>query len=187
MAPQYSEAPFVLNKDLGRPQMPTEDAYCKVNSEGRPVPELTTEEKYAFDLRGWLLIPGVLTEDEMVPMREHLRQLHEDRESIPEKDRSSLGGPCVSLIDHPVVVAFMTSLSITRSPMARRHHLSVISTATASGWSTASPNTESPAKANLPPTMAAARCGYQAITTPTTSFPVTPNRPSPEHYSNSTR
>ena len=105
--PQYSDVPFVLNKDLGRPQLPPEEAYCKFNSEGRPVPELTTEEKYAFDLRGWLLIPGVLTEDEMIPMREHLKRLHEDKESIPEKDRSSLGGPCVSLIDHPVVVAFM--------------------------------------------------------------------------------
>ena len=87
--------------------MPTEDAYCKVNSIGRPIPELTTKEKYAFDLRGWLLIPGVLSEEEVVPMQEHLKKLQENKESMPEKDRSSLGGPCVSLIDHPVVVAFM--------------------------------------------------------------------------------
>ncbi|MEM7531450.1 MAG: phytanoyl-CoA dioxygenase family protein [Chloroflexota bacterium] len=105
--PQYSDVPFVLNKDLGRPQLPSDDAYCRTNSEGLAVTDLTVEQKYAFDLRGWLLVPGVLTEEEMEPMRAHIKQLHTDPESIPEKDRSSLGGPCEKLIDHPVVVAFM--------------------------------------------------------------------------------
>lgn len=105
--PSYSEVPFVLNKDLGRPQLPPEDAYCRTNSEGKPVPELTVDQKYGFDLRGWLLIPGVLSEEEIEPLREHVRRLHEDPESIPEKDRSAMGGPCVNLIDHPIVVAFM--------------------------------------------------------------------------------
>ena len=107
MNPKYSDKPFILNKDLGRPQLPTEDAYCRVNADGKSVVQLTVEQKYAFDLRGWLLVPGVLSEQEMEPMREHIKQLHTDRDSIPEKDRSSLGGPCVRLVDHPVVVGFM--------------------------------------------------------------------------------
>ena len=43
----------------------------------------------------------------MEPMREHIKRLHADPDSIREQDRSSLGGPCVSLADHPVVVGFM--------------------------------------------------------------------------------
>ena len=99
--------PFVLDKDLGRQQIPTDDAYCRTTADGRPVVELTVEQRYSFDLRGWLLVPGVLTEEGIEPMREHLIRLHTDRDSIPEKNRSSLGGPCESLIDHPVVVGFM--------------------------------------------------------------------------------
>ena len=107
MAPKYSDIPFILDKDLGRPQLPAEDAYCRTNADGKPVVELTAAQKYAFDLRGWLLVPGVLSDEEMAPMREHIIRLHTDPDSIPEKDRSPLGGPCVSLVDHPVVVSFM--------------------------------------------------------------------------------
>lgn len=103
----YSDNPFVLNKDLGRPQLSTDDAYCRTNADGGPVVELTAEQKYAFALQGWLLVPGVLSEEEMVPMREHIKRLHTDPESNPEKDRSSLDGPCERLIDHPVVAGFM--------------------------------------------------------------------------------
>ena len=107
MAHEYSNVPFVLNKDLGRPQLPAADAYCRTNADGDPIVELTAEQRYAFDLRGWLLVPGVLSEAEMVPMREHIKRLHTDPDSIPEKDRSALGGPCERLVDHPVVVGFM--------------------------------------------------------------------------------
>ena len=107
MLPKYSDIPFVFNKDLGRPQLPKDDAYCRTNSEGRPIVELTPAQKYAFDLRGWLLVPGVLSEEEMDPIREQIERLHTDPDSIPEKDRSSIGGPCISLTDHPVVVGFM--------------------------------------------------------------------------------
>lgn len=107
MFPKYSDTPFVLDKDLGRPQLPKADAYCRTNSEGRPIVELTPAQKFAFDLRGWLLVPGVLSEDEMGPMREHIERLHTSPDSIPEKDRSAIGGPCASLTDHPVLVGFM--------------------------------------------------------------------------------
>ncbi len=107
MAHEYSPNPFVLNKDLGRPQVPPEEAYCRTNADGLPVVELTAEQRYSFDLRGWLIVPGVLSEEEMEPPRKHIIKLHADPDSIPEKDRSSLGGPCEKLIDHPVVVGFM--------------------------------------------------------------------------------
>jgi hypothetical protein len=107
MTQVFGDKPFILDKDYGRAQVPDADAFCRMTADGRPVVEMTDEQKYAFDLRGWLLIPGVLTEAEMEPIREHLTRLHDDPGSIPERDRSSLGGPCENLIDHPVVVGFM--------------------------------------------------------------------------------
>ena len=56
---EYSDKYFVFDKDLGRPQQPGTEAYARQNSIGRPVVELTDEQRYAFDLRGWLLIEGV--------------------------------------------------------------------------------------------------------------------------------
>lgn len=96
-----------MDKDLGRPQLPSHDSYCRTNADGKPIVELSPAQKYAFDLRGWLLVPGVLPEEEIVPMRDHIKQLHTDPDSIPEKDRSSIGGPCEGLLDHPIVVGFM--------------------------------------------------------------------------------
>ena len=76
MSPKYGDIPLVLDKDLGRPQLPKPDVYCLSNSEGRPIVELSPAQKYAFDIRGWLLVPGVLSEEEMEPMREHIIRLH---------------------------------------------------------------------------------------------------------------
>ena len=43
-------------------------------------------------------------------MREHIRRLHTDAALLPEKDRSTLGGPCQILIDRPVVIGFINEL-----------------------------------------------------------------------------
>jgi len=79
----------------------------RVNADGRDVVPPTDEQKYMFDKDGWLLIPGVLSEAECAEMRAFCLQLHHDPESIPERERSALGGPLQSLTDHPLVVGFM--------------------------------------------------------------------------------
>ena len=104
---RFADKYFVFDKDLGRPQLAGDDAFARQNAEGRPIPSLTDEQRYAFDLRGWLLVPGVLSEDEIEASKEHILRLHTDKDSLPEHERSSLAGPCESLIDHPMVVAFM--------------------------------------------------------------------------------
>ena len=104
---RFADKYFVFDKDLGRPQLPGDDAFARHNADGRPIPSLTDEQRYAFDLRGWLLVPGVLSEAEIEAAKEHIIRLHTDRDSLPEHERSSLAGPCESLIDHPMVVAFM--------------------------------------------------------------------------------
>ena len=77
------------------------------NADNLPPIPLTEEQRYLFDTRGWLLIPGVLSETEAKEMRQFCYQLKQDPESIPEHHRSSIGGPLETLTDHPVVLGFM--------------------------------------------------------------------------------
>ncbi|MBV7335462.1 hypothetical protein KFU94_45915 [Chloroflexi bacterium TSY] len=102
-----NHAPFIVDKNLGASVNLSELDLPRTNSEGLPVVELTQEQKYLFDMRGWLLIPGVLNDDEVKEMREFAIRLHHEPESIPEQERSALGGPLQKLADHPVVVGFM--------------------------------------------------------------------------------
>ena len=89
---KYSNKYFVFDKDLGRPQLPEETAYARANSIGRPVVELTEEQRYSFDLRGWLLVENVLSDDEIAVAKEHITRLHRAPDSLPEHQRSSIGG-----------------------------------------------------------------------------------------------
>ena len=42
---------------------------------------MTDEQKFVFDLKGWIAIPGVLTEDEIESVKAHVVALKEDRAS----------------------------------------------------------------------------------------------------------
>ena len=65
----------------------------ETNSEGKPVVKMTEEQQYTFDLKGWLPVKGLLSKDEIDEMVAFAYQLKEDKESVPEKDRSTIGGP----------------------------------------------------------------------------------------------
>ena len=67
---------------------------------------LTAAQKYHFDTKGWLAIPGVLDGAEIEEMREFVLRLAAEPESIPEHRRSPVGGPLQRLTDHPVVIGF---------------------------------------------------------------------------------
>jgi hypothetical protein len=77
------------------------------NADGDPVVPLTEEQRYIFDTKGWLVFPGLIPEDELKPMREFYMRLEKDPESLPEHERTSIAGPLLPTIDHPVVVGFM--------------------------------------------------------------------------------
>lgn len=79
----------------------------KTNTEGKPVINLTHEQKYLFDTQGWLLVPNLLSTDEITTMREFCYRLHQDPESLPESQRSPIAGPLEQLTDHPFIVGFM--------------------------------------------------------------------------------
>jgi hypothetical protein len=87
------------------------------NSEGRPTVFLTDEQRYIFDVRGWIAVPGVLSDDEVGEMRDFCYRLRSDGASLAEKDRSSVGGPLQRLTDHPVVVGFMEEF-VAHAPLA---------------------------------------------------------------------
>ncbi len=77
------------------------------NSQGKTVVTLTEEQKYTFDTRGWLLVPGVLSGPEIEEARAFCYRLATDGNSLPASQRSSYGGPLSALMDHPVIVGFM--------------------------------------------------------------------------------
>ena len=97
---------FVLDKDMGAPLMTDAARFAATDSEGRPVVPLTAAQKYHFDTKGWLAIPGVLDDAEIAEMREFVLRLAAEPESIPEHRRSPVGGPLQRLTDHPVVIGF---------------------------------------------------------------------------------
>lgn len=60
---------------------------------------MTDEQKYLFDLKGYVVIPGVLTEAELGPLREH-----------GLADGSPFEGPAAELLDHPVAVGVLREI-----------------------------------------------------------------------------
>ena len=101
-----SEA-YVVDKNLGQPLLLEEGDLPQKNADGSSVVALTDEQKYLFDVRGWLLVPGVLADDEIEAMREYALRVQQHPELLPEHERSFVAGPLEKLTDHPVVVGFL--------------------------------------------------------------------------------
>ncbi len=99
--------PFIIDKNLGSALDVDKTELTAITSNGAAVVPPTQEQKYLFDMRGWLLVPGVLSEDELVEMQAFGYRLRHEPESIPEHERSPLGGPMQKLAEHPYVVGFL--------------------------------------------------------------------------------
>ncbi|MEE3338399.1 MAG: hypothetical protein VX255_18600, partial [Candidatus Latescibacterota bacterium] len=54
------------------------------NAEGMPTIALSEEQRYRFDTRGWLLLPGLLSESQVDEMKDFCYRLKKDTDSIPE-------------------------------------------------------------------------------------------------------
>ena len=99
--------PFVVDKNLGQKLHLGADDLPTSNGDGKPVIELSDEQKYLFDARGWLLCPGVLDADTVEAMRDYALQVRDTPESLPEHERCYVAGPLEQLTDHPLVVGFL--------------------------------------------------------------------------------
>ena len=99
--------PFVVNKNLGSAVPVTHEGLTRTNADGRSVVLPTQKQKYDFDRNGWLLIPGVLSENEIDQMRAFCQRMVREPQGIAEPERCGLGGPLQKLADHPVVVGLL--------------------------------------------------------------------------------
>ncbi len=98
---------YVVDKNLGC-KLEIQDGDLPLrNADGETVINLSDEQKYLFDTRGWLLIPNAISEEEAREMRDFALQLSNDPESLHEAERSYVAGPLQKLTDHPVVVGFL--------------------------------------------------------------------------------
>ncbi len=64
---------------------------------------MTDEQKYQFDLKGWIALPSLLSEEQLGPIREHQMAFLNDRDTLPLEEQDNHGGPSQVLLDHPVV------------------------------------------------------------------------------------
>lgn len=71
---------------------------------------MTEEERFLFDLKGYILFPAVLSEEEIVPIKEQCIQLRTDRESLSPEARCLPGGASSVLIDHPAIMRVLHSI-----------------------------------------------------------------------------
>ena len=71
---------------------------------------MTDEEKFRFDLTGFLVRPAILETDEIAAIVEQIDRIKHDPESLPPEHRSVPGGPSSLLIDHPKVTEVLHEL-----------------------------------------------------------------------------
>ena len=68
---------------------------------------MTEYEKFVFDLKGFLVIPSVLGQDEIQVVGEHIDRLAKEPDSLPEHERAPMAGAAEFLIDHPRVMGIL--------------------------------------------------------------------------------
>lgn len=65
---------------------------------------MTDEEKFRFDLTGFLVRPAIISKDEVAEIVDQLDRIRRDPESLPPEHRAIPGGASSLLIDHPKVI-----------------------------------------------------------------------------------
>ena len=99
--------PMVINKNLGSALKVRPEDLTSTNEDGEPTVIPTDKQKYDFDRNGWILFPGLLSDENIEEMRAFATRVRKEPDSLPEHDRCGMGGPLAKLIDHPVVVGFL--------------------------------------------------------------------------------
>lgn len=64
---------------------------------------MTDEQKFLFDLNGFLIVEGVLPKDQCERIKEQIYLITHDPQKLPPQARTVPGGELAALIDHPVV------------------------------------------------------------------------------------
>ena len=64
---------------------------------------MTEEERFRFDLAGFLVRPAILTPEEVAAIVDQADRIRHNPESLPPEHRRVPGGAASVLIDHPKV------------------------------------------------------------------------------------
>ena len=71
---------------------------------------LSEEERFRFDLTGFLVRPAILNSDQITAIVEHIDRIQHDPQSLSPAERDVPGGPSNVLIDHPQVIDVLTEI-----------------------------------------------------------------------------
>lgn len=71
---------------------------------------MTDEERFIFDLNGYLVRDAILAQDEIDAIVDQIRRAKHDPESLSAVERRAPGGASSLLVDHPSVVEVLTEL-----------------------------------------------------------------------------
>lgn len=66
-----------------------------------PIHPMSEYEKFIFDLKGFFVIPNVLTEAEIQTVGAHMKAYNKNPDSLAEHHRAPIAGPAEFLINHP--------------------------------------------------------------------------------------
>ena len=80
------------------------------NGDGQPLIPMSEEQKYLFDLKGWIALPGLLDQEQLGPVRQHQMKFLYQRDSLPPEQRDNHGGLSQILLDHPVVAGVLNEI-----------------------------------------------------------------------------
>ncbi len=65
---------------------------------------MTDEERFRFDLSGFLVRPAILDQGQIAAIRDQIHRIKNDPQSLPPEHRAVPSGPSSILIDHPKVI-----------------------------------------------------------------------------------
>ena len=81
-----------------------------MNIMNREIVPMTDEQRFFFDLRGWILLPGVLTQDEIRTMKAEVYSTGADTQHQEINPKRSFQGPLQTLLDHPAIVGILSEI-----------------------------------------------------------------------------
>ena len=70
---------------------------------------MTEEERFRFDLTGFLVRPAILSKTEVEEIFDQIDRVKHKPKSLPPEHRDVPGGPSSVLIDHPKIIDVRTS------------------------------------------------------------------------------
>lgn len=86
------------------------DLLPTTNADGLPVIPMTEAQKYIFDLKGWISLPGLFDAEQLETIRAHQMKYLYHRDELPPDERDNHGGPSQALLDHPAVVGVLNEI-----------------------------------------------------------------------------